>query len=1344
MAKARKSALSLFLVLMALAVCFAFRAAPAHAGVYTLDAALKNSETHPGVYYVKADPADAANANATIGIPSLNKNALTAPTTESPAIIMGAAIPFEVKTGPTEFTKITDMEIYPPYSYFRYSIIEEQGADGTWHQKMSGFDGSYFIIRVDVSELIKDAPEGSFLHVSQEGNKALMPLLRYQQYNAAENPGKGSFSDALGNMTAVYAIAEGGGVLKDTAGSDTATPYVDVIIYSSGTLVAGADTGSTAPGAASADFKLKFYIDQTPDYNTGLDYDPNNQSTTTPTHAQQVLAKFYDETKASGAKVNAYTVKGNDLEIEIMNDESSPRQCWSLREAMGYYNNSPIKMICEVPVLEGLLIENHNVIFDVNSFDIQISNHQSGDAALTVRNGTLTVMDSFNTTGAELAVGNNARMSIEAGGKLIITDTCQLEVEYDAASTAPGTDPVTYDVGLITIADGGEIVNNGVISIEGTEGKPIDPANPVIRDMKAAALNIEPGGKLTNNGAVLAYGTLKNLGTIENNGHYVDTIESNDPDKGRFTYHKGIQIAWKDDVTQAGVLMGQFNNGDESHAQASVVNNGDIVLTPGFLENYGSLTNTNKGSIYLCAVDEAVIPTSVTWSVLVLEQRIGFERPLSIFLTNQPGSTLTNAGIITAAQVEITGNGRTGKLTPSAPANLPYEIGLNSFGQMTNSGSIALNKILNYAEMSNSGSIGGRIVLSNDVVSASASGSLIDSSEQLTNVFNGVKNGATWTYTECSELTVTPPTQYGVGGQTVNWTFHATPKESGDGARFLVLAYQGNSTTPLAFYEIEANSDVTLASPALPYELGNAVYDFYVSGGIDTKAYANINISSSPVIPPAPVSNLVYNGKDQNLISAGSTNDKNISMQYRLGENGEWKSEIPLAKNAGTYQVFYKLSSENEGGEFQSVEAVIGKRPVTISANDLVSQTDSELAQLTWTTSGLLSGEELSGVTVSLQTTADRTKAGTYPITVEVSGENQNYSIASTAPGTYTVSDNAFVVTAKDKYGVFSDETTYKGFNIDLTAPEGALIYYSTREALTKDNYKRAGIPTMVNLPATSGTHTVYYYVTDKDNINAVSGSKQVIIAKAEQAAPDASKLKAYAETYRQSGDGYIDGLTPYKMEYRSKGNNGSYSNVYNAQVYVIPGTYLIRMAADDNHFASPDTEITVEKGQPITVTFASNGGSEVASATDLSYGDQLTLPTAPTMPNANFLGWFWIGSEYDFTSPVIRNMTLTAGWTPITIDFKLPAEAREIGIAAFEGIPVKSVEIPAKCTSIQANAFKDCGSLKQLVLLSAQTVIDPDAFSGCTGIYIFAPLDSPARDLCTADNGFIFVENVK
>ena len=67
----------------------------------------------------------------------------------------------------------------------------------------------------------------------------------------------------------------------------------------------------------------------------------------------------------------------------------------------------------------------------------------------------------------------------------------------------------------------------------------------------------------------------------------------------------------------------------------------------------------------------------------------------------------------------------------------------------------------------------------------------------------------------------------------------------------------------------------------------------------------------------------------------------------------------------------------------------------------------------------------------------------------------------------------------------------------------------------------------------------MYFYVTD--GTNAVSGSKQVIIDKAAQTAPDATKLFTRSETRRNSLDGVIAGLTARKMEYRNKANDGTY-----------------------------------------------------------------------------------------------------------------------------------------------------------------------------------------------------------
>ena len=281
--------------------------------------------------------------------------------------------------------------------------------------------------------------------------------------------------------------------------------------------------------------------------------------------------------------------------------------------------------------------------------------------------------------------------------------------------------------------------------------------------------------------------------------------------------------------------------------------------------------------------------------------------------------------------------------------------------------------------------------------------------------------------------------------------------------------------------------------------------------------------------------------------------------------------------------------------------------------------------------------------------------------------------------------------------------------------------------------------------PATAGTHTVYYYVTNAEETYGVGGSKQVIIDKAQQTAPDSAKLFTRAESYRDSWDGFIEGLTAHKMEYRRADNDGTYTPVYMEKVYVRPGTYLVRNAGDENHYPSPDTELVVEAGPMITVFFNSNGGSAIGDAEGLTCGDKVPLPkTAPTMPNARFLGWYADGKRYNFNTPVTMPFTLTAGWAPKTIDFRLPAGTTDIENAAFEGVPMKSVEIPADCEWVYPDAFKNCAGLKQVLILSAVTKFTPTAFEGCTDVYFFAPADSGAKYLCTEGNGFIFVADVQ
>ena len=76
---------------------------------------------------------------------------------------------------------------------------------------------------------------------------------------------------------------------------------------------------------------------------------------------------------------------------------------------------------------------------------------------------------------------------------------------------------------------------------------------------------------------------------------------------------------------------------------------------------------------------------------------------------------------------------------------------------------------------------------------------------------------------------------------------------------------------------------------------------------------------------------------------------------------------------------------------------------------------------------------------------------------------------------------------------------------------------------------------------------------------------------------------------------------------------------------------------------------------QTYTITFDSNGGSEVASITSLS-GRSITKPTDPTKNGTKFLGWY-IDSEltnmFDFSSVINSDTTLYAKWgNPLLKDY--------------------------------------------------------------------------------------------
>ena len=176
-----------------------------------------------------------------------------------------------------------------------------------------------------------------------------------------------------------------------------------------------------------------------------------------------------------------------------------------------------------------------------------------------------------------------------------------------------------------------------------------------------------------------------------------------------------------------------------------------------------------------------------------------------------------------------------------------------------------------------------------------------------------------------------------------------------------------------------------------------------------------VNVDATNKLVPtvtAPTANaLTYNGAEQALVTAGKTTGG--TMLYRL-DDSEWSEQIPTAKNAGEYTVWYKVQGNAEYADVaeQSLTVTVAKKAVTVTALDKSAYTGSTAPDLSspeadkdYKVEGLVGADTLSGtVTLDYAQTPDMSKTGKTTINITGTLSNDNYAITY-VPGTLTVSD---------------------------------------------------------------------------------------------------------------------------------------------------------------------------------------------------------------------------------------------------------------------------------------------------------------------------------------------------
>ena len=240
------------------------------------------------------------------------------------------------------------------------------------------------------------------------------------------------------------------------------------------------------------------------------------------------------------------------------------------------------------------------------------------------------------------------------------------------------------------------------------------------------------------------------------------------------------------------------------------------------------------------------------------------------------------------------------------------------------------------------------------------------------------------------------PKEYGTvtyGAPTVNLssTYYADGAKVEDGK--LILPIQKNDVKTTG-----SVGTVTVVIKSTNYE--------------DITLTVNVN-ATNKLVPTvtAPTANaLTYNGAEQALVTAGKTTGG--TMLYRLGDS-EWSEQIPTAKNAGKYTVWYKVQGDAEYADVaeQSLTVTAAKKAVTVTALNQSAYTGSTAPDLSspeadkdYKVEGLVGADTLSGtVTLDYAQTPDMSKTGKTAINITGTLSNDNYEITYIS-GTLTVS----------------------------------------------------------------------------------------------------------------------------------------------------------------------------------------------------------------------------------------------------------------------------------------------------------------------------------------------------
>ena len=524
------------------------------------------------------------------------------------------------------------------------------------------------------------------------------------------------------------------------------------------------------------------------------------------------------------------------------------------------------------------------------------------------------------------------------------------------------------------------------------------------------------------------------------------------------------------------------------------------------------------------------------------------------------------------------------------------------------------------------------------------------------------------------------------------WTFGETAKTPTAAAKFGTPTFTYGATADGEFSETAPTAagnyfvKATVAATA-NYDGAEKTAEFKI-------AHANATLTNMP----AAVANLIYTGSAQELVTAGVADGG--TMQYKLGTDGTWSSDIPTVTNAGEYTIYYKVLGDDDHADFVAEDGIV----VTVAKANATLTTAPVAAQ-----NLVYNGEALNLVVNGVAAN------GTLLYKLD-DGEWTEQLPTATNAGSYTISYKVVALDEANYNGIEQQSLTVvvaKATNEITSLSLEGWTYGET--AKTPVATAKFGTPSFTYgtsadgdfvdiVPANAGTYIVKASVAATDNYDAAEQTTTFVIAKAaaQVTAPTAKTDLTYngeAQTLVNAGSA-TDASIEYKL-----GADGEWTQTLPTATNAGEYKVYYKFTAEDNY-----TVDEMEVQLTITIAKAQDGIDFSIEGVEVHCGESVPELTA-TSTSGNTVTFTYSLDGTNFVSKSVLEESGFAFEDGKTYYVKASVAESDNYLAA---AVTKSIAATHKFETTESNGITTvacaCGTKNVSGTLATKQTIDLDA----------------------------------